>query len=440
MQESLDLERGSQEIGAMSSTPEDARPGAKDLMSLQAAIIPWMEQGQAGLIARWLDKELDADGVPWSLPVPTWHEGLRLLLRAVQERPEGWPDRFDAVAESWLRATLRFSSPTGSPAFPNGPTLQPTDARTLFRAWAERGSDPGLSTVLDWWFPRKNHGRHTPPPLPADARTDRPLAILRANWAKDGDLVAIDHRISGAGSQFALFGNGRRWLGPEWSTDVPDGERVSRARPTFWLSNSSADVTEWSFRVGRSRLIRTAVLLRGRRLALLADQWEGSGDQGTTRFDLAKDVDVATIPESRGLALSAAGSRISARVYPIALPCLPYPTERGSFRQNGRALHLEQPGAGRRVWRPILLSWEGSRNRQTARWRTLTVTEQSKACDPSVAFGARVTWGRDETLLIYRSLGRTGLRAVLGHQTRARFLIGVFTREGEVEPIVSIED
>ena len=51
-----------------------------------------------------------------------------------------------------------------------------------------------------------------------------------------------------------------------------------------------------------------------------------------------------------------------------------------------------------------------------------------------------MTWGRDETLVVYRSLARPGLRAFLGHQTRARFLVGLFTAEGEVEPLVKVED
>ena len=86
------------------------------------------------------------------------------------------------------------------------------------------------------------------------------------------------------------------------------------------------------------------------------------------------------------------------------------------------------------------MSWAPSRNRLPVYWRSLTVTEQSRTCDSSVAFGARVSWGRDETLLIYRSLGKPALRAVLGYQTRARFVVGFFSRDGEVEPIVTIEE
>ncbi len=56
-----------------------------------------------------------------------------------------------------------------------------------------------------------------------------------------------------------------------------------------------------------------------------------------------------------------------------------------------------------------------------------------------MAFAARVGWGRDEGLVIYRSLGKPGLRAFLGHQTTSRFLIGSFSASGEVTPILKID-
>jgi hypothetical protein len=58
---------------------------------------------------------------------------------------------------------------------------------------------------------------------------------------------------------------------------------------------------------------------------------------------------------------------------------------------------------------------------------------------PDEAFAVRVSWGRDDTLVIYRSLTPPARRAFLGHLTTARFLVGKFTSEGIVEPILSVE-
>ncbi len=85
------------------------------------------------------------------------------------------------------------------------------------------------------------------------------------------------------------------------------------------------------------------------------------------------------------------------------------------------------------------MTWDAKRKRQRASWRVLTVAENTRICDPDRAFAARVRWGKDETLVIYRSLGPPALRSFLGHRTRARFLLGRFTREGIVEPLVSLD-
>jgi hypothetical protein len=87
----------------------------------------------------------------------------------------------------------------------------------------------------------------------------------------------------------------------------------------------------------------------------------------------------------------------------------------------------------------VLASWDPLRNRQAIHWRILTVGERSQVCPPDRAFAARVSWGRGESLLIYRSLAAPTLRSVLGHQTRARLLVALFNRDGTVTPIVTLD-
>ena len=103
------------------------------------------------------------------------------------------------------------------------------------------------------------------------------------------------------------------------------------------------------------------------------------------------------------------------------------------------SLVLTQAAAGRRCWLPLLVSWDSVRNRKNTAWRVLTVTERSKAVPPARAFAARVSWGRHESYVIYRSLGPPASRAFLGYRTHARFLIGLFTPDGNVTPIVKID-
>ena len=117
---------------------------------------------------------------------------------------------------------------------------------------------------------------------------------------------------------------------------------------------------------------------------------------------------------------------------------LPMPLIAESFRPRVMQLVLNQTAIGRRAWLPLLVSWDSLRNRKDVHWRVLTVSERSRIVGPDRAFAARVSWGRHETYVIYRSLGPPATRAFLGHQTRARFLVGLFTPDGTVEPILEV--
>jgi hypothetical protein len=406
------------------------------LTSLNEALEVWVAQGLAGALVRWFERALDPDGVPRRLVVAEWLEVFRGVAAACAARPQGWPIRIDALAEGWFRALLRFSRPDGSPAFGAGPAEG--DVKGLFRGWADRLADPGLMTVVDWWFSPGSRRRHAPPPLPADARPDRPLAVLRANWARDGEYLAIDHRAAGRVSLVELVAHGRPWLGPEWTSADVSGV-ATRARPTLWVSQNSADVAEWSFRVGRARVTRTAVLLRGRRLGLLAEQWDGPGDPGGWQVSLAEGVETLPPAGNPGLALAARRVRVSPRILPVGVPRSDDPAARDYLRREGRDLVVNQPASGRCSWRPLLLSWEPRRDRHGPQWQRLMVTQDRRVCGHDEAFAVRVAWRRHESLVIYRSLARHAIRAFLGHQTDARFLIGLFNKDGDIEPLVKVD-
>ncbi len=194
---------------------------------------------------------------------------------------------------------------------------------------------------------------------------------------------------------------------------------------------------------GSARVTRSALLLRGRRLALLsvlAERREPSWDVGPElRLAMPSTVAVGPIKSSRALVLTEPGRRGAAHAVPLALPCRPYPTERGSLRAADRMLILGQAPAGRRCWLPLLVSWDNDRHRKTLDWRVLTVSERSRPVPPDRAFAARVSWGRQETYVIYRSLGPPARRAFLGHQTAARFLVAEFTEDGDLKPILTVE-
>jgi hypothetical protein len=267
------------------------------------------------------------------------------------------------------------------------------------------------------------------------------LAALRTNGSATSDFVIVDHRDGGDSCRFELFAAGCSWLGPAWAID---GEPVANSAPSLrsWISDADADLAEWSYRAGESRVTQSALLLRGHRLALLSVLVENGSPlpcNVRVRTAIAPEIGAELISDRRGFLLTGGNGRASLALLPIGLPSLRYETDRGDFQTQNGALVLNQAPRGRRVWLPLLASWDAKRNRRDVQWRVLTVSERLRNVAPDRAFAARVSWGRDEAYVVYRSLGPPALRAFLGHQTAARFLMGRFTKEGNVEPILKIE-
>lgn len=335
-----------------------------------------------------------------------------------------------------LMTAIRFGRPDGSEVF--GPRLRSAARLAGWRARADQSGDPGARAVLDRWLPAPGPGDDdadpAPLPLPALSWDDPPRAVLRPDWTLAGDLVAVDHPARGDLSRVEVAGRGRTWIGSHWTTD-PAPARFGRARRVAWASGPFADGFEWTYRTDRGRVTRTAVLLRGRGLALLAEQRTGdlARDPAPLRFDLPAGLAAVRLGDSPVLALSAGRGRPAARAFALddAPPDRPAPGPR-LLDASGSSLTLRPaPGGGKRAWLALVVSW----GKPPSTWRALTVTDKSRICRPGLAVGYRIGWGpRDESVLIYRSLGPASIRAVLGHQTPARFLVGAFGRTGDVRP------
>jgi hypothetical protein len=425
----------------MMSVVAETVPPALENLGRAAEI--WAEAADGRPLSRWLGRELDADGVPLRLEVPRWHRCLEILAAARRQAGE-WPDGCGAAIAGLAVATLRFARPDGTPV------MQADDGYATSRIppgwvsadWMDWYQGTGIERVLGWWFGLKSRtGGVVPPPLPTWSAADRVLAMLRLDWLPGGDFLAVDHRDPLAACRLELFGKGRSWLGPHWTGNL--GGPTSRPRPSRWFSGGLADLIEWSYRADRIRVTRSAVMLRARRLALLsvlAERRESTWDaEPEWRLSMPSPVQAGPLESSRALVLGEPGRRGAAQAVPIALPCRPYLTERGSFRVADGALVLRQAPAGRRCWLPLLVSWDNERQRRTLDWRVLTVSERSRPVPPDRAFAARVSWGRQETYVVYRSLGPPARRAFLGHQTGARFLVATFDEDGDLEPLLTVD-
>jgi hypothetical protein len=383
------------------------------------------ESGRGSSSERTIDSQdpIDAEGVPILEPV------------------SGWLDLFDPAgpidprASRWLQAVLRFSRADGSAVF--DPRGRSTTRLRALAAWTVRVGDPSLAAVISRWSPTRATSGSAASLLPLASYScpDRPLAMLRADWTPGGDLVAIDHRRVGDETLLEVAARGRTFLGPSWTSNESTG-KFTRARPSHWSSTPFADFAEWTYKLGPKRVTRSAVLLRGRSMALLGQQDDGIVAASEVRFELGEGIEATPIEGSRAIQLTSGRGQPTARLLPLGLPSHDRSTDLGSIAIEGRQVVIRQVGEGRRRWLPVLICW----GKAPTTWRPLTVAFRSKICRGDSASAVRVAWGpRDEGLVIYRSLASPALRSFLGHQSSSRFLVGGFTRSGEVRAILKVD-
>src|SRR5262249_11111782 len=281
--------------------------------SLARAVTSWVEDGDEGKLARWLSRELDADGVPLRLGVPDWQHVLEILAAARQQRGD-WPSRCAEAIAGLVQAALRFTRPAGRPVM-NERASDGASPVWSSRDWIRWHQGTGIAKVLGWWSgARSGRSASVPPPLPTWSASDRVLGMLRPDWLPGGDFLTVDHRDGRSPCRLELFGGGRTWLGPEWGEGVSgSGGPASRPRPSRWLTSAAADLIEWSYRVDVVRITRSALLCRGRHLALLSILVEGRGPDGVVepalRLTMSPNVSAVPLKESRALALAEPGRR-----------------------------------------------------------------------------------------------------------------------------------
>jgi hypothetical protein len=413
---------------------------ARILGKFHRSVEQWVCRQNEQPLTHWLARELDSRGTLWRLPISDWHVCLEALREARRSRPR-WPGHWEESVARLVIATLRFSRPDGSPAGDFNRSSSFASPETTLERWLAAVEGTETARYLrDWQASRQRDVNFTPEVAAWDA-SRRVLSVLRDQVGGNGDFVAVDHRESGPSCRFELFGSGRSWLGPSWTIEGGPGA-TTPPRPGPRISVSGAEIAEWSYRVGPARVTQTILLLGGRRMALLSALFEARAPLSSSlsvRLSCPPSIKALPLAACRGFRLNGPKRRESAQVLPIGLPCLPYETDRGALVAQDNVLLLGQAPAGRRCWLPLLVSWDSARSRRRASWRILTVSERGKAVPPDRAFAVRVSWGAHETYVIYRSLDPPAPRAFLGYRTAARFLIGLFTQDGNLTPIVKIE-
>lgn len=397
-----------------------SRPDA--VKGLDRVLWEWVEGGSEEPIAAWLGRELDESGGPRRLSIAEWVVCAHLAANARKQRRD-WSAQTDDAVIDLINAAARFDL---------------RDNRILTQPLSGESSRIEGLTML--------------PSRPA--RLGVPRRGVCEGWASSGRVMAclgeptkaalaVEHGGADAlPRKIELALAGRSWLGPRW-TVAKATDAQARGKPRTGLTEAAAGFHEWRSRDPHATVTCTIALFQSLGLAVIAAFVEASDQHPelSMRLAISEGVSATSIPGVRGLQLNASTAKpTSVQLFPVGLPSRDHATERGRMTVDGNEIVLAQASPGKKGWLPMVVSWNARRRGKPVTWRSLTITEKGKHVSPERASAARITWGRDETYLLYRSHARPALRAFLGHCTTTRFLFAKFDKDGTVTPIFKLDD
>lgn len=129
----------------------------------------------------------------------------------------------------------------------------------------------------------------------------------------------------------------------------------------------------------------------------------------------------------------------TARFFPVAFDQEIVQKTDGSIGQTDRGLTVERTSNGS-LYMPMVLDWHRHHLAAPAEWRALTITQSRQKTPSSQAAAYRLRLA-EQHIFMYRSLVKPhSPRAILGEHTLNESLIGNFDSDGDVLPLLVVEE
>lgn len=319
-----------------------------------------------------------------------------------------------------------------------------TKSTSLFEAALTLVGDSKVDEIANCLLPGRKAptGGRAKLPSPAVNSEWAEMAILRRGWDRASDqlMVAYANREVrmelNCGSETVFSGT----CNPELRVDGKLLELEQDWEEVCWHSDKDLDYFEIEGRFENGwKVQRQFALARHDRFLLVADAVLGSSvadiDHRLT-LPLCSSISLTPADETREGILS--GRKPIGAVLPLQLP--EWRTERvsGSLEQTSDGLRLQQSANAKCLLAPMFIDLKPKRFSKQLTWRRLTVAQQLQILSADVAAGYRVQTGKRQWVM-YRSLGPTASRSVLGQHFSAEFVLARFPEEGELKELIEIE-
>lgn len=358
----------------------------------------------------------------------------------------GWSEPCGEALDAALRQTLRLTRRDGSQAWSDAPPNKP-EAELLATAARLLG---GRKTrhVARWLLDDDKSARPDAKKShkivePAWHSEPAQCGQLRCHWLRSSPRLTVAYAERRLRAE--LDWGRERLLDGHWEPTVTrDGKRLQPQGPwqeVCWETDHDVDYIELEIELtGGMRVQRQLLLAREDQFLLAADAVLGTEParlEYQTTLPLCDAIEVEPAAETNECWL--VSRRRRTLVLPLALGEWRNGARSGSLTASGDGLTLTQSApAARALFAPLWIDLDPGRSQKPATWRTLTVAENRVNQPLDVAAGYRVQIGQRQWL-VYRSLGQTTGRTLLGHHLLTQFVAGRFTNTGTVETLLAIE-
>lgn len=420
-----------------------------------------------------LGQLLDCRGASGSKPPTLMGKGRPLWTRLNRLRLEGLLERAASLLTPWHLSFTRWpDKPIASGPVQEGAELVPVPlAREfhaigtafglpetsgllkLFQEWdRETATEPATTgkrkkRVSQWRLPEESH------------QSDwAEWGCLRSGWASPIDQVVLAHggplpAIDVVVRNLPLFSGSWQHQLVIDGAPTPDPEGWSCV---CWFDDDEAAFMELQTDLDpRTRLIRQICLVRGEQILLLADAVH-SKQARRIEYERSLPLGGHWLPEqdsrTREMALQDAGewsgvSFPSAATEPLRVRLFPLTasqervvrSEETTSLSEGRLVTRRSADASQ-IYVATLLDWSEKRRKTPVDWSALTVAEDGAILPPSIATAFRIRSGKQQWYLYHSLIPPQVPRTALGLHTSNETVFGRITSNGDVEPIVEVEN
>ena len=343
-----------------------------------------------------------------------------------------------------LRQCLALSRDDGSQML--GGERVGRDVASLFEAALSLVDESDDRAIADQAFPWRSAYRAASqketffPEVPAHSEWGK-VAILRPAWLRGSPRMVLAYDQAEMRTELTV--GAHTLLAGDWSTHLQaDGESLqpeSDWSEICWHADDDVDYLELEMHYsGGWTLQRQLLMAREDHFLFAADALLGPREMTIryeSRLPLAAGVAVRAERETREVYLLK--KQRAGMVLPLAQPEWRSSQATGALLVKKTGLRLIQEATASRLYVPVFIDLERSRQNKPVTWRHLTVARQLEIEPPTTAVGYRVQIGGDQWLF-YRSLSPAENRTVLGQNLLNEFYAARFDTDGTTEELIAI--